>query len=1096
MSPAAQRLFVSYARGDKAAALALVRALEAAGFEVFIDLERLEFGEAWQAQLSASIAAADSVLWLVTPASLASRWCQWELHEVERWRRRLLPLRLANIDHDTLPPILARVHLLPAEGLFELPLHLPALVRALHTDSAWIREGTAWLERARQWRLAAGISTHGAGEADADGPSAAPSADPLADPAAQSAAAQTDASALLVGAQLRRADAWRQRQPPRALPPPQEVVELILASRDAQRRRRTLGLAAGLGVLLVVAVAGWLWQAERQQRAQSLANQSRQLLAASRQALDDGDAVRATLLALEAQPDARRGIDRPLLPDAEASLYTALQALRPDRLLKDPAGATLAIMPDAPASAVPVLGQDHALRLLDTETGAWGAEQRGPEALPIAQHWSRRGQRLLVVSTSMGDQAAAAFLWDTQAPRFIAALAVQDAEIRASAFSGDGRRLALADGNGSISLHDARDGRQLRRWPHTSGLSALALDDEGRWLAGADDAGRTVVWDTTTGRPQQQAAGCAGLGAQALHAPADGSALVIVCSDGLVRRLDWPGAQGHPTGGTRSPCRPPPLRLLARIDTSALAGPLLLAGDSGGSLAQWQLGGDPCAGDLPDRIRLDAPVQAVSGDAAGRLLLAHTRLELRGQPPSSQLHVWHDGQGPSPMAGHPGLAGMALVDGARAVVTHGGAGLHIRDPLTPAQRGVLADHGAWVLGVSVAASGDRALSHGQEAAARLWNPQDGRLVARLAGGSGQVAASAFSPDGQQACLLASNGRLTRWHAGDGRLLGDDLLAGPGLPSAGHFAPGADRLLVARGVHPAELWDAATARRIAVLQPRGVVTPAGGSLRQAAARVAFSGDGQRLVTASEFAVPMAAAQASTSGGGQAASLHLEAGLQLWDTRDGRWLQRIDTGGADVQAFALNGDGTRLAVGLRAGRLRLFSLPDGRPLRELALPQATGLPRWAGLAFSPDGRWLAASHGGEAAVWRLDADGPAVRLSRGLSEVGAPSFTPDSQRLLTRDARAVRLWAPDTGDAAAVLEGHALTVSSLAVDPQARWVLSASLDRQLRRWPLHASRQQLVDRAWGSLPRCLSADERAQMALPTTRSACPAGAGSTR
>ena len=59
--PPALKLFVSYARRDKLAAQALMRVLQAQGFEVFIDLESLAFGEEWQRQLAQSIAAADTV---------------------------------------------------------------------------------------------------------------------------------------------------------------------------------------------------------------------------------------------------------------------------------------------------------------------------------------------------------------------------------------------------------------------------------------------------------------------------------------------------------------------------------------------------------------------------------------------------------------------------------------------------------------------------------------------------------------------------------------------------------------------------------------------------------------------------------------------------------------------------------------------------------------------------------------------------------------------------------------------------------------------------------------------------------------------------
>ena len=84
------KLFVSYSRRDMAATDALVERLEAEGFEVTIDRRDLPYGEEWQAELADFIRAADTVVWLVSPASVASKWCNWELGEVQRLNKRLV----------------------------------------------------------------------------------------------------------------------------------------------------------------------------------------------------------------------------------------------------------------------------------------------------------------------------------------------------------------------------------------------------------------------------------------------------------------------------------------------------------------------------------------------------------------------------------------------------------------------------------------------------------------------------------------------------------------------------------------------------------------------------------------------------------------------------------------------------------------------------------------------------------------------------------------------------------------------------------------------------------------------------------------------
>jgi TIR domain len=78
------KLFISYSRRDMAAADATVLALEGQGFEVTIDRRDLPYGEEWQQELADFIRASDTVVWLVSPDSVKSRWCNWELGEVVR----------------------------------------------------------------------------------------------------------------------------------------------------------------------------------------------------------------------------------------------------------------------------------------------------------------------------------------------------------------------------------------------------------------------------------------------------------------------------------------------------------------------------------------------------------------------------------------------------------------------------------------------------------------------------------------------------------------------------------------------------------------------------------------------------------------------------------------------------------------------------------------------------------------------------------------------------------------------------------------------------------------------------------------------------
>jgi hypothetical protein len=151
-SPDPLKIFISYSRRDMAAADAMVEALERQGFAVTIDRRDLPYGEEWQKELSDFIAKCDTVVWLVSPDSIESRWCNWELGEVGRLSKRVVPVKLREVDPASLPPALGKVHLLPAEGVYAPARHEADLVRTLNTDRAWLKQATSLGEDARMDR--------------------------------------------------------------------------------------------------------------------------------------------------------------------------------------------------------------------------------------------------------------------------------------------------------------------------------------------------------------------------------------------------------------------------------------------------------------------------------------------------------------------------------------------------------------------------------------------------------------------------------------------------------------------------------------------------------------------------------------------------------------------------------------------------------------------------------------------------------------------------------------------------------------------------------------------------------------------------------
>jgi hypothetical protein len=146
------KIFISYSRRETAIADALFEALAARGFEVTIDRLDLPFGEKWQLELAEFIRLSDTVVWLVSEASVQSKWVNWELDEVARRNKRLVPVMVGDTPRATLPRQIGEIHILPADGLFDRVRDLDALVQVLNTDRIWLKQASRLQDRAVEWQ--------------------------------------------------------------------------------------------------------------------------------------------------------------------------------------------------------------------------------------------------------------------------------------------------------------------------------------------------------------------------------------------------------------------------------------------------------------------------------------------------------------------------------------------------------------------------------------------------------------------------------------------------------------------------------------------------------------------------------------------------------------------------------------------------------------------------------------------------------------------------------------------------------------------------------------------------------------------------------
>src|SRR5262249_2967795 len=130
------RIFLSYAREDKALADRVSSALNAAGLETFLDTKNLPPGEEFNARIKTAVDRADLFVFLASPSSVRpGSYSLTQLSFAEsKWRNApgyVLPVLAGGVDAGELPAYLKPITALSAKGNLEAEV------------VAWVKERAA-----------------------------------------------------------------------------------------------------------------------------------------------------------------------------------------------------------------------------------------------------------------------------------------------------------------------------------------------------------------------------------------------------------------------------------------------------------------------------------------------------------------------------------------------------------------------------------------------------------------------------------------------------------------------------------------------------------------------------------------------------------------------------------------------------------------------------------------------------------------------------------------------------------------------------------------------------------------------------------------
>jgi WD40 repeat protein len=952
-------VFISYARSDGAFADRVRQALIARGFEAFLDREDILPGEDWRARLEGLIVAADGVVFVISPDSIASPHCQWEVQRAVELQKTVAPVRWLPVPDDAWPAGLRSRHAVlfdVMQGGAAFRAGIDKLEIALEVVThLWVREHSKWAARATDW--------------DRSNP-------------------PRPEGKLMRTADVASLTAWMSVRPPESPAPPQVVLDYLDASvaKEDRDRQELFTRERRISATLQMLCARAAQEAMRQRRfdralrlslaAEPSADERardipslpmrRAVMSAGAQALacrarfmgtykdrvmavalsDDGklaaSAASSGKLRLWEVASGREldGLDRGFSAgyeeDARVTLEFAERCVmdRGIALLLDGDGATVRFAPrsNQPGRVIASVNGAKGLRLLIEWHDVRDGSGRPICTLPVNPyvHWDAAifapdGRHLVTVDNGAREHRGTAFVWDVETGKEVARLQCgADRNAHGLRFTPSGARYLVMRRGSQFALFDASTWCEFRRF-ELQAFRDLEISPDGlRLLATAPYAPLRCI---EIGDMRELFSIAAQQGPAVFDS--GGTRVAAGFASGEVRLLDAATGDeiesfiGHEEA-------------VNSVVFSA-NGDFILSGSDDGAARLWQIGG------RRPRFHVTAPIDANGLAQSYRSAQFSADGELLAAICSDQsATVWELRSGAlrCELRGHTGtLNAITFNPNGTSLATCAGA--------APMPHKTGRNHDP------------------KDKTARLWDVTTGRQIACLEADAG-VLAIAFSPDGSALVtgLVNGNAEILDVASGVRRL---NWKAHSGAVHDVAFSADGTRVLTASGDESARVWDSVTATLACTLWGWGEQRDP--ELKARAAAV------QSIEMVQSIDVPVTCARFSPDG--RRVVTHCACNVIVWDAVTGAIVARLTKPeGGLASSFSPDGQRIISAAGVHLDRpLAPFmgDVPSARIAKVWNVSDGSEQARLEthhdirAVGFSPDGARAVTSSGDETVLW---------------------------------------------------------------------------------------------------------------------------------